>query len=208
MPNLRPTKRLDWRYLSFWLVFLAVAFSITLVFVIRTNLNTHVREGITSVEPQRIKTDKERIAEERYNQDIPPDFKIEGGKFTLSNETGVIKLTIYCDKLINIKGDATLSELGAVFETPKGQSVALIAKNLDYSFKNEVLNINGDITGMFPLSGQRFTAKNLIWDQNSNLISLKKAELDQLGINATSNEMVYNLDSQEIDLNSGITAQF
>ena len=206
MHGSRPIKRPDWRYLSFWLTI--IAFLATIISVVRTNSNTNHRIGITEVEPHRLKTDKQRVAEERYNEKIPPDFKISGGKFTLSNDAGDVKLIIYCDKLITIQGNTTLSELGAVFETPKGQSVALIAKDLQYSFREEVLNITGKITGMFPLSGQRFTTNSVYWDQSSSIVKMKDVQLDQMGFKVASKNLEYNLDNQEIDMNAGISAEF
>ena len=207
-PGSKLTKRPDWAYFSFWSGLLLLLLVISSALVYYSTRTSPLREGVNVVEPRKVESEQARKAKAKLQEEIPPDFNIKGGKFTLSNPQGDVTLTIYSDELTNYKGKAKLGELGATFTTPQGRMVALIARDLTFEFKEKVMDIKGSIEGVFPQSDQHFVAKSLHWELPTKQIELTQVSMEHPVFKVQGSSIVYDLNDNSITVSNNIKAEF
>lgn len=192
-----------------WTLFALIVLALIAFIVARVAPRSHLRplnpESYTPAEA-RLEQEREQ-AEENPLLDNPPDIEVKETEIVLSSDDGEVKMRLFSGKAVGKEGVISLPEAEIEFFLEDTRKLYILAKDLQYTVKENTAVVKGTLTGEIQSMGMRFSAEGVAWDKSTATLTLLAATLVDPSFQAAAKDIRVDVRKDTLEVLGGIRVE-
>jgi len=168
----------------------------------RSNLRPLNPESYTPAEA-RLERERQQ-AQENPMLANPPDIEVKETEIVLSSEDGQVKMRLTSSKAVGKEGVISLPEAEIEFILEDTRKLYILAKDLQYTVRENTAEVRGTLTGEIHALGMRFSAEGVTWDKSTATLTLLGATLVDPAFQARAKDLRVDVRNDTLEVLGGI----
>lgn len=194
------------RYRIFWLTMVA-AFAVLVYWLLfvkpagpeYTEVNPEeVRNTAISDSPEKEPTIGQRVD--------PLQLNAEGAELSISSSDGSLIMRLWAKSAVKKKQVFSLDDGALEFMMNSGTTLLVHVSSCEFRRKEDLITVQGNITGSISGTGQYFSGKRLSWDRNQKFVTADEVTFVGQKIEVHGQKMHINMETSEVTFEGPVEA--